>query len=226
MLYKFRFRESFIKAGVVHRRDHFISCINQACEGGLTCSFVDKEVMQYWQHKKRVTASVLQKKAVALVGMQDDGKTWVLSKDMHIDGPIGSLISPSDSSYAWLSHLCRGRGIASTGDALSVPLPLSTDGLLPLIEALTVILKQNFAAGLMVLGSGCMILHYKTIMVVNGECPAIFICGPVGTGKISCAPCGSCCNCFPQKSLVFQRYTREVQSNLDYPCSRLSELSG
>jgi hypothetical protein len=164
----------------VHRRDHFISCINQACEGGLTCSFVDKEVTQFWQHKKRVSGSIPTKFAVANVGKQADDKTWVLSKDAQIDSTTGP---PEESQYIWLSHLCRGRGIASSGDAIHVRLPLTTDGLLPLIEAITVTMKHNAPPALMVLGSGCIALHYKTIIDVNGECPAPLIVGPVGTGK-------------------------------------------
>ena len=164
---------------VVHRRDNFISSIKQACEGGLSCSFVDKEVTQYWQHKKRSSTGIPQKRAVAVVRKQDDGVTWALLKYTHIDGNTGSLIPADSSPYVWLSHLCHGRGIATNGDAVCIPHPLSTDGLLPLIEAITVITKHNSAAALMVLGSACMALHYKTIIEANGECPAPFICGNV-----------------------------------------------
>lgn len=85
--------------------------------------------------------------------------------------------------YAWLSHLYHGRGIASNGDAVKVGLPLSTEGLLPLVEAMTVTLKHNAPAALMVLGCGCLALHYRTIVDCNGECPAPLIVGGIGTGK-------------------------------------------
>lgn len=93
-------RQSYIRTNAVHRRDHFISCINQACEGGLTCSFTDKEVTQFWQYKKRLAGHIPRKFAVANVGKQDDGKTWVLSKNIHIDGITGELIPPEESRYA------------------------------------------------------------------------------------------------------------------------------
>ena len=109
--------------------------------------------------------------------------TWVLSKHTHIDSTIGSFIPAESSSYVWLSHLCRGRGIATSSDAVCIPHPLTTDGLLPLIEAITVTTKHNSPAALMLLGSACMSLHYNTIIEINGECPAPLICGNARTGK-------------------------------------------
>lgn len=117
------------------------------------------------------------------MGKQDDGKTWVLSKDIQVDGTTGELIPLAESHYAWLSHLYRGRGVASGGDAIQVTLPLTTDGLLPLIEAITVTMKHNAPPAFMVLGCGCLALHYGTIVDHNGECPAPLVVGEIGTGK-------------------------------------------
>ena len=139
--------------------------------------------------------------------------TWVLLKYTHTHGNTGSLIPAESSPYVWLSHLCQGRGIATNGDAVCIPHPLSTDGLLPLIEAITVITKHNSAAALMVLGSACMALHYKTIIEVNGECPAPFICGNVGTGKsLALRAALSLLGC--HKSRFYSRGTREKYAPL------------
>ena len=132
---------------------------------------------QFWQYKKRLSPAV---PAVSTVGMQDDHKTWVLGKDIHIDATTGNLIPPNESQYVWLSHLCRGKGIASNANAVSIFLPLTTDGLLPLIEAIIVAMKHNSPAALMVLGSACIAMHYQTIVELNGECPAPLVCGDVG----------------------------------------------
>ena len=138
---------------------------------------------QFWQYKKRLSPAVPVKTAVSTVGMQDNHKTWVLGKDIHIDATTGNLIPPNESQYVWLSHLCRGKGIASNADAVSIFLPSTTDGLLPLIEAIIVAMKHNSPAALMVLGSACIAMHYQTIFELNGECPAPLVCGDVGTGK-------------------------------------------
>lgn len=77
----------------------------------------------------------------------------------------------------------RGRGITPNHSAIAITGELSTDGLHLLIEALYVIMRHNLPASLMELGCVCMALHYRTIVDANGECPALFVCGDVGTGK-------------------------------------------
>lgn len=115
--------------------------------------------------------------------------------------------------HAWSSHLYHGKGIASSGDAVRVPLPLSTKGLLPMVEALTVIMKHNAPASLMVLGCGCLTLHYRTIVDANDECPAPLVVGGIGTGKsLSLTFCLAtfCCH----KSRFYSRGTKEKYSLL------------
>ena len=54
----------------------------------------------------------------------------------------------------------------------------------------------------------CMALHYKAIIEANGECPAPFICGNVGTGKLLALRAAlSLLGC--QKSQFYSRGTRE-----------------
>lgn len=49
-----------------------------------------------------------------------------------------------------------------------------------MVEAIIVTMKHNDLPALMVLGSGCVDLHYGTIIDINGECPAPLV---VGTAK-------------------------------------------
>lgn len=159
------------------------SSINGSCEGGLTCSFDNREVTQYWQFKRRKSGKIPQKNAVSVVGRQDNGDTWVLSKDIQISECTGDTIDITNSKYIWLGHLIQSRGIASNANSISISGPLSTDGIHTLIDTLHTVMAHNFPASLMVLGCTCMAMHYKHIVEVNGECPAPFVCGPVGTGK-------------------------------------------
>lgn len=179
----FYFRESYVTSDSIHKHQDFISSINGSCEGGLTCSFDNKEVTQFWQFKRRKSGKIPQKRAVATVGKQDNNNTWVLSKDLQISQFNGEAINPADSKYIWLGHLLQSKGIAANANAIYIPGPLTTDGLHALIETMHTVMCHNFSASLMVLGCACMAMHYKTIIDVNGECPAPFVCGDVGTGK-------------------------------------------
>jgi hypothetical protein len=160
-----------------------MSSINGSCEGGLTCSLDNREVTQFWQVKKRKAGQIPKKRAVATVGKQHDNNTWVLSHTLQIAGDTGSEININESSYIWLGHLTQSRGIAPNSDAIIISGSLSTEGLHSIIGALHGVMRHNFAASLMVLGCSCMALHYETILDKNGECPAPFVCGSVGTGK-------------------------------------------
>ena len=178
------YRESYnyVTSDSVHKRQDFMGCINSCCEGDLTCSLVDKDLVQFWQFKKR-TSALPKKTAVSITGKQADGNTWVLSQHLQINGREGMVIDTTQSAYIWLGHLRRGRGIAPNNSAIMIPGELGTDGLHSLIEVLHMIMRHNFPASLMVLGCVCMALHYHTIVDTNGECPAPFVCGDVGTGK-------------------------------------------
>ena len=144
---------------------------------------MDKEVTQFWQFKKRNSGQVPKKRAVSTIGKQADNQTWVLSKGLYIDAEKGEKVDPSKSSYAWIGHLRRGRGIAPHSQAIEIKDTLTTDGLHPLIEALNIVMQHNFVPTLMALGSTGLCMHYKTLVDRNGECFAPLICGDVGTGK-------------------------------------------
>ena len=165
----------------VHKHGECISNVNASCEGGMTCSFVDKDVTQFWQFKSVSQEDFISpQKALSTVGLQADNKMWVLSKDLFINGETGASIDASKSQYAWIGYLRQGHGI---NEAIVIKAKLTTDGLHPLMESLHTVMQHNFAPSLMVLGSVGMSMHYKKLIERNGECPAPFICGDVGTGK-------------------------------------------
>ena len=107
-------------------------------------------------------------------------------------------------------YACRGKGIASNADAVSIFLPLTTDGLLSLIEAIIVAMKHNSPAALMVLGSACIAMHYQTIVELNGECPAPLVCGDVGTGKSLALRCALVLIWLQQISLLYKENDGKV----------------
>ena len=178
----FNHRYAFVTSDSVQKHGGFIADINASCEGGLSCSFTDKEMVQFWQFKKRNTGAVPKKKVVSTIGEQSDNQTWILSKNLYINED-GNQIDSANSPYIWISLMLQGKGIAPNCEAIVIPKMLSTDGLHPLLDALHKVMKQNFPAALVVLGSAGLSMHYKTLVEKNGECPAPFICGGVGTGK-------------------------------------------
>jgi hypothetical protein len=122
----------------------------------MTCSFVDKDVTEFWQFKKRKSGGFPPKK--------DVNKTWVLSKDLFINGETGASIDASKSQYAWIGHLRQGHGIAPNNEAIVIKAKLTTDGLQPLMKSLHTVMQHNFAQSLMVLGSVGMSMHYKKLI--------------------------------------------------------------
>ena len=177
-------RESYFTTNSVHRKTEFMQIINSSCsESGFTCSFTDKELAEFIQFKKRKDYAVPTKKVVAVVGLQPGGDVWVLGKNICIHAHTGDLINPSECDYQWIGHLFKGPGVAPDSTALLVQLPLTSDHIMPLSDAMRGIMKHNFLQGLLSLGASCMVFHYSTILKHNLRCPVPLLCGGVGTGK-------------------------------------------
>lgn len=121
------------------------------------------------------------------VGLQEDG-TWVLGPNLHF-GPDGKLLTPGESEYIWISHLYEGPGIALQCDACEVNLPLSVEPLKNLILHMREVMAHNFHSALLLLASGAMALHYKTILSKFLFCPIPLAFGPSGTGKTTALKC-------------------------------------
>ena len=110
----------------------------------LTCSFSDKELAEFFQHKKRRAGILPLKYAVSRVGLQDDG-TWVLGRDVYFNKD-GEAMSADGSKHVWLGGMFNAPGIASENHQCTIQLPLSTNPLSSLLQALQDCMAHNFYA--------------------------------------------------------------------------------
>jgi len=152
------------------------------------CSFTDKELSEFIQAKKRIHGTLEIKHAVAYVGKQANGY-WVLNSELTVNED-GDRVSCEDSPYIWLGCMHDGRAIAKATDAVTVPLPLSTENIAPLLSQLRDILHHNFYPGVLVIAACTLALHYQTILRKFLNCPVPIAFGPSGTGKTTALRCG------------------------------------
>ena len=177
-------RRSYFTTNSVHRKTEFMQIINSSCtESGFTCSFTDKELAEFIQFKKRKDSGIPTKRVVACVGLQPGGNVWVLGKDVYVSALTGNLMTADECDFQWIGHLFRGPSVATNSTALPIQLPLTTEHILPLVDAMKKIMKHNFPQALLALGASCMLFHYGTILKENLCCPVPLLCGGVGTGK-------------------------------------------
>lgn len=173
-------------------KQDFMKCINYGVKGGgfLTCSFRDNEFGDFLLFKKRAASDLILKRAVSHCGLQlgvhreiMPGSVWVLGPDIII-GNDGQLIDPNESNFIWLSHLdCRSAGQQLPSVPIPVCLPLSTSGLLQLVDTMSSIMRHNFHPALLALGSGVMALHYAQLIHKRGHCHVPILYGMSQTGK-------------------------------------------
>ena len=154
----------------------------------LQCTFTDKELGEYIQHKKRTTASIPKKYAVNRVGRQENG-TWVFSRNVYLS-PSGELISPDDSDYLWIGDLFKGHGVAQSSEECVIELPLTTDPLRSLMESLRVHFDHNFMPCILTMASSIIALHYQKFLKKFKSCPVPLAFGESGTGKTTALWCG------------------------------------
>lgn len=157
-----------------------MSAINYSCCEGLTCSFIDKQLAEFIQFKKRRSRNIPTKNAVTIIGLQPHEKIWVLGPNIFID-TSGHEVDPNECCSVWLGNLYNGSGVSRLG--LPIHLPLNAANLLPLIDAMRTILKHNFPPALLAMGAASMLMHYSTIIENNMSCAIPVLFGPVGTGK-------------------------------------------
>lgn len=151
-------------------------------EGGLTCSFNDYQLAEFIQHRRRESGQLLVKNAIEHVGRQLDG-SWVLGPGLFLDNK-GVIQDPSESKYAWIGDLYVGPGIAHHKTACTIYLPLSTRPLQDLYMWAKENMMHNFIPTMLMAGSSCMALHYKTIIETFLFCPIPIAYGKTsGTGK-------------------------------------------
>lgn len=165
------------------RKDRFMQQINYSHkEGGLTCSFNDYQLAEFIENRRRKSGTLSVKTAVEHVGPQLDG-SWVLGPSVFID-KTGVLQDPETSKYCWIGEMYEGPGIAPMITACKIQLPLSTTPLVKLYSWAKTNMCHNFIPSLLVGGSCCMALHYKTILKKFLFCPIpIAYSKGSGTGK-------------------------------------------
>ena len=150
-------------------------------EGGLTCSFVDKEVTQFIQYKKR-QVEIPRKTAVPYVGQQPLCASWVFGPKLILDSK-GEHINQNDSDQVWIGHLVSAKKVAEDSTQLAISLPLSTESLNTLFSTLGALMQHNFYPSVLTLGATAMALHYLTLIQRNHHCHIPFLSGASGTGK-------------------------------------------
>ena len=124
-LYVFKFHsECYFTSDSMHRKVNFMQAVNRSSgEGGLTCSFIDREITQFIQFKKR-QGNFSRKKAMPYIGLQDNS-TWVLGPNLHIKKE-GQQIDEDESDLQWIGHLVSAPKVANDGSQLPIHLPLGT----------------------------------------------------------------------------------------------------
>ena len=187
---KYTFRECYFTTNSVHKKADFIEQINRSSGGGLTLSFRDSEVTDFYHFlKNRFEFSDPSKRKIgsSTIGRQADKDTWILSATMFINGD-GVIIPKDTSKYVWLSHIAL-QSAGNTSDincaSLSphVHLPLTTKYLKPLLLQLKKCFKHNFVSSVMAVASAVMSLHYETILEYYEGCPVPYLYGISQTGK-------------------------------------------
>ena len=166
-----------------------MKCLNLSYKVAcLQCSFSDKEVAEYIQHKKRETTSLPKKHAVMKVGRQADG-TWVLSSNVYLSS-TGQPIAMEESNYIWIGHVFAGQGVAHDTDQCTIELPLTTDPLCALMKTMKLHYGHNFIPSVMTMASAVLALHYESMLKKIESCPIPLIFGDSGTGKTTALLCG------------------------------------
>ena len=171
----------------INKKSDFIQQLNSSYQsGGLSCSFSDKELVQFinWKKKLYAKGGIIRKQGVTRLGKQPCGRIWVLSPNLFLDED-GRESAQHD--YVWMTNLVAF--INSPKEVLleevtcDIILPLSTSIFSSLLDSLKICLSHNFFSGLLVLGGGAMCFHYREVIELLGCCPQVMATGPPSTGK-------------------------------------------
>ena len=115
----------------------------------LHCSFLDKDLSEYIQWKKRNSGHLPLKYAVAHVGVQEDG-TWVVGESGYLS-PKGEVIPIEESRFIWISNVFNGVGVADAAQQCKIELPLTSDPLRSLLAVLREASQHNFIPSLLLI---------------------------------------------------------------------------
>ena len=133
--------------------------------GGFTCVFTERELTEFHNYLEKYfnfENEGKMKQGVFCVGKQPSNDTeeamWILNNNIHVNKD-GSIVPVEDSRYAWQPiggphiELATGKAMPVTIDLGSeITLPLeSRTSLSKLLRMMSIILKHNFVAGIVLL---------------------------------------------------------------------------
>ena len=201
-------RLCYFTAESTNKKTDLMKCLNSSYKlACLQCSFADKEVSEYIQHKKRHSTTLPRKYAVKKVGKQPDG-TWVLSHNVHLSS-MGEPIGIENSRYVWIGDVFTGDGVASAADQCRIELPLTTDPLCSLMASLQSHFQHNFLPCVMTMAAGILCLHYQMMLQKCKSCPIPLVFGDSGTGKTTALLCALALY-GAQNSHFYSKITKEM----------------
>lgn len=171
----------------INKKSNFIQQLNNSYQsGGLSCSFSDKELVQFINWKKKLYAKegIIRKQGVMRLGKQPCGKIWVISPNLFLDED-GKETTQHD--YVWMTNLVAfintPKEILLEEVTCDIILPLDTSIFSKLIVSLKLCLCHNFFSGLLVLGGGAMCFHYREVVELLGCCPQVMATGHHRLGR-------------------------------------------
>ena len=159
-------RLCYFTSASINRKCDFVkelsSSYRSAC---LTCSFSDKELGEYFQHKKRKAGLLPLKYAVSHVGRQKDG-TWVLGENMSISAQ-GEKVSMEASQFVWIGDIYQGVGVVAGTCQCAIHVPLTTDPLIELLTLLRESAQHNFISSVLTIAGRYkfLVLNMQIIMI-------------------------------------------------------------
>ena len=191
------YRTCYFTIAAVQKKCDFITQLSSSFgSGGLSCSFNDRDLIQYitWKQKyfhKGQDSAEEAKQGVLQLGKQPCGKVWVLSPNCFLDQDG----KEDKGNYIWLKNVPAfknqaGREISLEEFVCEVYQPMiattSTDtGTLfgTLLKNLRSCLQHNFPSAVLLLGGSVMTFHYRKIIEIMTFCPQVMAVGPPSTGK-------------------------------------------
>lgn len=138
------YRQFYFTSDSTHYKIYFMRVVNKSSgEGGLTCSFVDKEVTQFIQYKKR--QSKVPRKIVIPYTYWSTAFRWMLGlwTQAVLDNK-GNKIDESATNLVWIGHLVSAPKVAAGDTQLPISLPLGTMSSNSLVPMLQGIMHHNF----------------------------------------------------------------------------------
>ena len=107
-------------------KSKFLGQINNSFgSGGMSLALNEAQFSLFIQFLKKEGLPI--KKAILIIGLQNDGKVWVLGKHLHID-INGEVIDECDHVYTWLNDMIRESLCSVTLEEVlpKITLPLSS----------------------------------------------------------------------------------------------------